>query len=258
MDLQLAGRTGAAQVTATVGVAGYKNKEINLLLRANVLPRVRTEPRRHGFGEVRAGAGGRADVVLIARAANVTLTEVECDSPYFLAKPGRPTTTNTNGREETRIPVQLELLPSAPVGWQSGKVRFVTSIGDSVETDVSADVQGSLKVEPPDVGRGTISVGQETSRTFALLSRDGELVEINGVSLVLAEKLNRTIDGIPYVGIADSRVKLTSQAEGHKVAVEVVFKAPAAPGAYQVQARFTGKGGPDDVLVVPIYFDVEP
>jgi hypothetical protein len=118
----------------------------------------------------------------------------------------------------------------------------------------------TLKVDPPDVGRGSVSIGQDVKRSFAILSRDAEPVAIESLTLgyVGPEGPGGAHGGRSNVALAGVQLTTTTEAEGHKVGVELSFRAPMAPGRYQVQVRLCGQRGPDDVLVVPIHFEVTP
>lgn len=260
IDLRVAGRSGDVQAIVTIGVSGLQGKEIVLGLLAKIAPKVRVEPHRQGFGEVRIGAGGTADVRLIARAKDVSIVNARIENPYFTITPGVGRSETIKGLEHTIVPVQIGLSPHAPAGWQRAEIVLETSIGTSVSLEVTADVLPSLRVDPPDVGRGTVALGQQVKRMFAISDRDGEKLVIDSFSLAYVgrSQMESGRGGFTVNGLADVHLKMVPAADGHKAEVELAFAAPMNPGRYQVQAKFVGKGGPSDELIVPIFFEVSP
>lgn len=259
VDIETRGKVGEVQATVSVGTTNRPGKVIPLVASANVVPVVRFDPPRLGMPEVRIGAAAEARGKLVLRGSTIEVKELRCTNTQFVAALDDPKVINDGGHERTEYTLTLQLLPGASAGRHSGELYVLTSHSPQpTALPFFADVMPSFKVDPLDVGRGSVSPGADIKRGFSVLATDAGTVSIESIALAYSRKSANFSADRPFEGIGDLHLTTSRQAEGHKVRVDMSFRAPMGFGEYQVDAKFQGPAGPGDVLVVPIIFSVTP
>ncbi len=259
VDIETRGKIGEVQASVTVGTTNRPGKVIPLVVSANVTPVVRFDPPRLGMPDVRIGAAAETKGKLVLRGSTIEVKELRCTNPQFVAALDDPKVINENGNERTEYTLTLQMLPGAPAGRQSGELYVLTSHSPQpTALPFFADVMPSFKSDPLDVGRGSIGPGGDVKRGFSVLANDAGKVVIESISLEYARKNANFSPDRPFDGIGDLHITTSRQGDGHKVRVDLSFRAPMEPGEYQVDAKFQGPAGPGDVLTVPIFFSVVP
>jgi len=150
-------------------VRAYSNDAANssqvLMVRANVLPEITTDPDRIDLNEIVVGQGAKVQVSLRRHAGvEVGVKEVFSKNEFITASYVKQTDK-----------IKLEIDPKTPIG----KVRSRFTIkSDSerspvINVPVNFEVVGNLKIEPDSLNFGRVlkSAGR-LSKTFKVISRD--------------------------------------------------------------------------------------
>jgi hypothetical protein len=174
-----AGKRGPQHTTVTVTTNDDQQRTVILNVKAEVRPLVMAEPQWLQLGEVRKGQGKTMVATITSRVKEIAVVGATATIAPLTAKVLPMVEAQVNNETVWQYPIEVTLLPTAPVGKIAGMVSVRTSEpGRTVQFNVQGDVIGDVQANPARVQLQALTPGQVIAATVTLASRTGKAFKV--------------------------------------------------------------------------------
>ncbi|CAG0975560.1 hypothetical protein PHYC_01481 [Phycisphaerales bacterium] len=172
-------KRGPQHTTVTVSTNDDSSRNVVLNVKSDVRPMVTVDPQVVSMGEVPKGKGKTMTVTVTSRKKDLTVVGAQATIASAAAKALPGVEAEVNGEQVWQYPIEVSVLPTAPVGQVVGNIAVRTNEdGRVVNFTVQGEVIGDVAVNPPRVQLAALTPGQVMSATATLKSRNGKAFKV--------------------------------------------------------------------------------
>lgn len=239
-------KRGPQHTTVTVSTNDDSNRSVVLNVKSDVRPMVTVDPQVVSMGEVPKGKGKTMTVTVTSRKQDLTIVGAQATIAAATAKTLPGVEAEVNGEKVWQYPIEVSILPTAPVGQVVGNIAVRTNEnGRVVNFTVQGEVIGDVTVNPARVQLNALTPGQAMTATATLKSRNGKAFKVLKVEEVPANNANPVF--------ANLDVKEDTSATPTAYVITIAGQAPSTGGAVSGNLVVT-TDLPDEAQVkVPYY-----
>lgn len=175
-------KRGPQTTTVTVTTNDESARSVNLTVKSDVRPMVMADPQVLSLGEVKKGDARKMTVMVTSRKPDITIMGATPTTSSLQATVLPGVEAQVNGETVWKFPIEVSVVPSAPVGPLNASVAVRTNeAGRIMNFTVQGEVLGDVAVNPARVQLQGITPGQALASTVMLKSRNGKAFKITGV-----------------------------------------------------------------------------